>query len=149
MQLKSVCCRRMRTAWGAPSSLTALKQQILQISWRLPNITHHTNTTELVAKFVIEMSISSINLTQPWAMCWSHPECDEYIWIFKYSNIFITNIYSNMCSSFFSSIQIYSDIRSYRFPLYEHIQIFIRIKTILWWSLTNIRIFKYSRNFRN
>ena len=52
-------------------------------------------------------------------------ECDEYIQIFEYSNIFDPNIYSGICSyhfldmnifgySFVSTfgIQIYSDIRS-------------------------------------
>ena len=41
-------------------------------------------------------------------------ECDEYILIFEYSNILVTNIYS--------------DIRLYQTISYEYIQIFVRVK---------------------
>ena len=44
----------------------------------------------------------------------STPECDEYIRIFEYSNILVTNIYS--------------DIRSYQFFFYEYIRAFVRVK---------------------
>ena len=43
-------------------------------------------------------------------------ECDEYIRIFKYSNILVTNIYS--------------DIRSYKFFFYEYIRTFVRVKFV-------------------
>ena len=43
-------------------------------------------------------------------------ECDEYILIFEYSNILVTNIYS--------------DIHSYQIFLYEYIRIFIRVKFV-------------------
>ena len=45
------------------------------------------------------------------------PECDEYIRIFEYSNILVTNIYS--------------DIRSYQFFFYEYIRTFVRVKFVL------------------
>ena len=83
----------------------------------------------------------------------SKPECDEYIRIFKYSNIFDPNIYSDIRSyqnfdtnifrysfvtKFWSKIiktfiyiriwiQIYSDIRSYQKCSYEYIRIFLRV----------------------
>ena len=41
------------------------------------------------------------------------PECDEYIRIFEYSNILVTNIYS--------------DIHLYQFFFYEYIRIFVRV----------------------
>ena len=43
-------------------------------------------------------------------------ECDEYIQIFKYSNILVTNIYS--------------DIRSYQLFFYEYIWTFVRVKFV-------------------
>ena len=43
-------------------------------------------------------------------------ECDEYIRIFEYSNILVTNIYL--------------DIRSYQFFFYEYIQTFVRVKFV-------------------
>ena len=43
-------------------------------------------------------------------------ECDEYIRIFEYSNILVTNIYS--------------DIRSYHFFFYEYIRTFVRVKFV-------------------
>ena len=43
-------------------------------------------------------------------------ECDEYIRIFEYSNILVTNIYS--------------DIRSYQFFFYEYIRTFVRVKFV-------------------
>ena len=43
-------------------------------------------------------------------------ECDDYIRIFKYSNILVTNIYS--------------DIRSYQFFFYEYIRTFVRVKFV-------------------
>ena len=50
-----------------------------------------------------------------WALN-SIPECDEYIRIFEYSNILVTNIYS--------------DIRSYQFFFYEYIWTFVRVKFV-------------------
>ena len=44
------------------------------------------------------------------------PECDEYIRIFEYSNILVTNIYSN--------------IHSYQFLFYEYIRTFVRVKFV-------------------
>ena len=44
------------------------------------------------------------------------PECDEYIRIFEYSNILGTNIYS--------------DIHSGQFCLYEYIRTFVRVKFV-------------------
>ena len=58
----------------------------------------------------------------------SKTECDEYIRIFEYSNIFYTNIYS--------------DIRSYQFSWYEYIRIFIRIIFL-------IRIYSDIRSYQN
>ena len=46
----------------------------------------------------------------------STSECDEYIRIFEYSNILGTNIYS--------------DIRSGQFCLYEYIRTFVRVKFV-------------------
>merc|ERR1712147_189172 len=43
-------------------------------------------------------------------------ECDEYIRIFEYSNILVTNIYS--------------DIHSYQFFFYEYIRTFVRVKFV-------------------
>ena len=43
-------------------------------------------------------------------------ECDEYIRIFEYSNILVTNKYS--------------DIRSYQFFFYEYIRTFVRVKFV-------------------
>ena len=43
-------------------------------------------------------------------------ECDEYIRIFEYSNILVTNIYS--------------DIRSFQFFFYEYIRTFVRVKFV-------------------
>ena len=43
-------------------------------------------------------------------------ECDEYIRIFEYSNILVTNINS--------------DIRSYQFFFYEYIRTFVRVKFV-------------------
>ena len=43
-------------------------------------------------------------------------ECDEYIRIFEYSNILVTNIYS--------------DIRSYHFFFCEYIRTFVRVKFV-------------------
>ena len=45
-----------------------------------------------------------------------HTECDEYIRIFEYSNILGTNIYS--------------DIHSGQFCLYEYIRTFVRVKFV-------------------
>ena len=47
---------------------------------------------------------------------WVGPECDEYIRIFEYSNILVTNIYS--------------DIRSCQFFFYEYIRTFVRVKFV-------------------
>ena len=47
---------------------------------------------------------------------WCRPECDEYIRIFEYSNILGTNIYS--------------DIHSGQFCLYEYIRTFVRVKFV-------------------
>ena len=44
------------------------------------------------------------------------PECDEYIQIFEYSNILVTNIYS--------------DIHSYKFFFHEYIRTFVRVKFV-------------------
>merc|ERR1739844_742108 len=46
----------------------------------------------------------------------SNAECDEYIRIFEYSNILVTNIYS--------------DIHSYQFFFYEYIRTFVRVKSV-------------------
>ena len=46
----------------------------------------------------------------------SESECDEYIQIFEYSNILVTNIYS--------------DIRSNQFFFYEYIRTFVRVKFV-------------------
>ena len=75
-------------------------------------------------------------------------ECDEYIRIFEYSNILVTNIYS--------------DIHSYQFFFYEYIRTFVRVKfvctNIFGHSLvsvlecktkTNIRIYSNIRAFFN
>ena len=75
-------------------------------------------------------------------------ECDEYIRIFEYSNILVTNIYS--------------DIRSYQFFFYEYIRTFVRVKfvckNIFGYSLvsvlecktyTNIRIYSNIRAIFN
>ena len=43
-------------------------------------------------------------------------ECDEYIRIFEYSNILVTNIYS--------------DIHSYKVFFYEYIRTFVRVKFV-------------------
>ena len=71
-------------------------------------------------------------------------ECDEYIRIFEYSNIFDPNIYSDIRSylildtnifrySFVSTfgIRIYSDIRSCQNLEYEYIRIFVRSKILI------------------
>ena len=47
-------------------------------------------------------------------ICYS--ECGEYIRIFKYSNILVTNIYS--------------DIHSYQFFFYKYIRTFVRAKFV-------------------
>ena len=54
----------------------------------------------------------------PQTVCpkWCKSECDEYIRIFEYSNILVTNIYS--------------DIRSYQFFFYEYIRTFVRVKFV-------------------
>ena len=78
----------------------------------------------------------------------SGSECDEYIRIFEYSNILVTNIYS--------------DIRSYQFFFYEYIRTFVRVKfvctNIFGHSLvsvlecktkTNIRIYSNIRSIFN
>ena len=62
-----------------------------------------------------------------WKYC-SGPECDEYIRIFEFWNIFYTNIYS--------------DIRSYQFSWYEYIRIFVRIIFL-------IRIYLDIRSYQN
>ena len=50
------------------------------------------------------------------SVCPSVPECDEYIRLFEYSNILVTNIYS--------------DIRSYQFFFFEYIRTFVRVKFV-------------------
>ena len=49
-------------------------------------------------------------------VCVCGAECDEYIRIFEYSNILVTNLYS--------------DIRSYQFFFYEYIRTFVRVKFV-------------------
>ena len=83
-------------------------------------------------------------------------ECDEYIRIFEYSNIFDPNIYSGIRSYHFSDtnifgysfvstfwIRIYSDIRSCQLFGYEYIRIFVRGK-ILIRIYSDIRSYQFS-----
>ena len=72
-------------------------------------------------------SNESINF---WQCKWCVSECDEYIRIFEYSNIFDPNIYSDICLYHFL-IRIYSDIRSCQLFGYKYIRIFVRGKILI------------------
>ena len=61
-----------------------------------------------------DVSLYKAALTCVFTRLW--PECDEYIRKFEYSNILVTNIYS--------------DIRSYQFFFYKYIRTFVRVKFV-------------------
>ena len=72
----------------------------------------HTGETVWLDRFMTNEIHSKINKGCCILICLINalftPECDEYIRIFEYSNILVTNIYS--------------DIRSYQFFFYEYIR---------------------------
>ena len=90
------------------------------LAWIFENL---INVDKLVLSFV-----------KGWCAQYKVPECDKYIWIFEYSNIWVTNIYTDIRTYQFCLriylfvsnlfVRIYSDIHSWVLKLDEYLNIF-------------------------